>query len=184
LKEETVKAHVKRWLQKRWKLSLADNASNVDYVVCRLQPKPPEFRWWIYYEAVECKGSESGKGETHRAIGQCLDYFISYGGIPTYLAVPEDYQQLKTLVRVIEYFHLPIGIIVVNVKGNIMMRKKAYGKKRYTRFVGSSETGYSAESFISAKTYFKTSSLEKKPFIAERAHAPLKNGENAGKESV
>ena len=84
---------------------------------------------------VECKKTND---DMDRAIGQCLRYYASIPerskelkGIPTYLAVPEDFQSLKELKYVIEFIDLPLGLLVVYYDGKVEELRKAIGKPAF-----------------------------------------------------
>jgi len=132
LKESIVRDYINKWLEKRWKRTLKEKTSNVDFLIWEspIWGLEPVFSlsWLVYLEQIECKGTNSG---VHRAVGQCMDYYFSNDCIPTYLAVPEDYKQLKTLEQLIKFFSLPIGILLVNNEGEISTKTEAKGKKRY-----------------------------------------------------
>lgn len=131
MEENTVKNHIKRWLESSWMRKAQvtyGGGQNVDLLVNEIRFLPWFDRPWIIdYEQVECKGTDSN---IHRAIGQCLDYYLAYRKIPTYLAVPQDYEQLGTLERIIGFFNLPIGILLVDNDGLISKRREAKGKTR------------------------------------------------------
>jgi len=130
--EPVVVDTIKRWLEEKWKNRArvdCGQGQNVDFLVSEILYLPWFNRPWIvHYEQVECKGTDSN---VHRAIGQCLDYFWSYGRIPTYLAVPENFLQYETLERIIKYFKLPIGILSVNGDRVVSLRMTAPGKTRW-----------------------------------------------------
>lgn len=130
LKELIVKNYVKKWLEERWKkpVHIIHDGADVDFLVWQLHLAPSFYLWLTHFEAMECKGTKSN---VHRAIGQCLHYYWSYGRIPTYLAVPNDYKKLETLERVLKFFDLPIGILLVDSNGEVLAKMEAKGKKRY-----------------------------------------------------
>ena len=131
MREQIVREHIKKWLEKRWKQAVREDEKYVDYRLVELYPRErisPDETWLVNIEAVECKGTGSG---VHRAIGQCLDYYMEYGCIPLYLAVPADYTKLSSLDRIMGFYDLPLGILTVNEEGEISVRRKAVGKKRY-----------------------------------------------------
>jgi len=83
--------------------------------------------YFTYHMQIECKGTYSNH---HRAIGQCLEYFIKLKGIPTYLAFPRDYSRLEIVEKIIAHFNLPIGIMLVSENGAIDIKRIAQGKER------------------------------------------------------
>ena len=60
-------------------------------------------------------------------------YFLLYGRIPTYLAIPEDYKYLRIIEEMLDYFKLPIGILIVSNKGEVLTKRKAKGKIRWCK---------------------------------------------------
>ena len=126
MKESTVKDLIIEWLEARWRKSIVHNELGVDFLV--FQWSPTIFPTWIMgLEQIECKGTNS---DVHRAIGQSLDYYFNSDCIPTYLAVPEDYKQLKILEQIMGFFSLPIGILLVDSQGKISVKREAKGKTR------------------------------------------------------
>jgi len=99
--------------------------------------------WLIYYEQIECNGTYSN---FQRAIGQCLYHFLLYGRIPIYLAVPDDYQHLQIIEKILDYFKLPIGILTVNNKGEILTKRETKGKIRWLKLYPSKEGALTAKS--------------------------------------
>ena len=114
------------------------DGTDVDFLVQQFHLEPNFYLWMTYFEMIECKGTKSN---VHRAIGQCLDYYWSYGRIPTFLAVPNDYKKLETLERVLKFFDLPIGILLVDRDGKVLVKLEAKGKKRYFKLFRN-EKGY------------------------------------------
>jgi hypothetical protein len=60
----------------------------------------------------------------YRAIGQALYYFVKSREIPTFIAAPNDSNDLAELVKIIDFFKLPIGIITVNPNNAHIVRGK------------------------------------------------------------
>lgn len=147
MRESDVKGFIKRWLKQR-KMPFHEGVL-VDFLLSEIYPPhktPNTLRWWITLEQIECKGTYSN---FHRAIGQCLDYFLFYGRIPTYLAVPDDYKYLRHIEKILDYFKLPIGILVVNNRGEILTKRKAKGKIIWKKLVKNKEGGFTTKSIYS-----------------------------------
>jgi hypothetical protein len=106
-----------------------------------ITPVTPD--WLIYYEQIECNGTYSN---FQRAIGQCLYHFLLYGRIPIYPAVPDDYQHLQIIEKILDYFKLPIGILTVNNKGEILTKRETKGKIRWLKLYPSKEGALTAKS--------------------------------------
>ncbi|MDH5733152.1 MAG: hypothetical protein OEY88_05135 [Candidatus Bathyarchaeota archaeon] len=152
MKEAIVKGHVEKWLKKRWRPMMPVPNGNIDFIVSVYYPRI-SCRWIANFEAVECKGTTSN---VHRAIGQCLHYYIIYGCIPTYLAVPENYKQLKTLRRTAKFFNLPIGILLINSNGEISIERKPNGKARHFRLLKNEKGDLTNERDSDYKLHFSS----------------------------
>mgnify|MGYP001061004867 CR=1 FL=1 len=121
MKESEVVGYIKRWLHEKNKSILIDGTSGryagPDFVVgaggSMNDQKPTEH--------IECKGEDS---DIYKPIGQCL-YYCWVGKIPTYLAIPQNLPFIKELVGIIDYFNLPIGLLLVDEGGTVSTKKKA-----------------------------------------------------------
>lgn len=81
---------------------------------------------------VECKGTQKDSSSalewTDASIGQALRYFVKNGKsgqIPTYLGLPYDFYNLKTLVSIVENLNLPLGLLIVAADGKVEMVRQA-----------------------------------------------------------
>jgi hypothetical protein len=130
LKELDVEECVRKWLEKRWKRKIDEHSPwGVDFLIHKTSVFE---RSCIMYEQIECKGTKSN---VHRAIGQCLDYYRIHGCIRTYIAIPKDYKQTETLEKILGFFSLPIGILLINNEGTVSLKRKASGKIRYFKLL-------------------------------------------------
>jgi hypothetical protein len=80
---------------------------------------------YCFHRQVECKGT---KNPVHEAIGKCLKYYTEWDGLLTYLAVPEDYKELRKLEVILEFMNLPIGVYIVHDNRKVEVKKEAKGK--------------------------------------------------------
>jgi hypothetical protein len=78
------------------------------------------------YLLVECKKT---KDDIERALGQCLHYYTIFGGLFTYLAVPDDFSKLGELQEIVSFVKLPIGLLLVRQDGGIETMKEAEGRE-------------------------------------------------------
>lgn len=121
LKESEVVDHVRRWLHENDKSILVDGTSGryagPDFVVreggSENNQKPTE--------QIECKGEDS---DIYKPIGQCL-YYRWDGKTPTYLAIPQNLPFIKDLTEIIDYFNLPIGLLLLDDEGTVSIKKRA-----------------------------------------------------------
>jgi hypothetical protein len=121
LKEAEVVDHVKRWVHENNKSILFDGTSGrytgIDFIIgsdgAQNRQEPTE--------QIECKGEGS---DIYKPIGQCL-YYRLYGKIPTYLAIPQNLPYIKELIEIVDYFNLPIGLLLLSDKGTVSIKKKA-----------------------------------------------------------
>jgi hypothetical protein len=121
LNEPTVVNHIRKWLQETGRSYEED--VGVDFLIREHASND----WLIDLEEIECKGTNS---DFHRALGQCLDYYFFYDCIPTYLAIPKDYRQLEFLKQIIDFFKLPIGILLLDDTGKVTKEMETRGKTR------------------------------------------------------
>jgi hypothetical protein len=150
LKEEIVTHYVKKWLQEHKQPILYENQKlGIDFLIGNFLLVT---HWAIYFCQIECKGTKS---DIDRAVGQCLRYHHIYDSIPTYLAIPKDYRQLRDLQEVVEFFELPIGILLVDNEGKVTLKRKAKGKRRIYKFY-QNEIGHLVNRVIHPKLHFKT----------------------------
>jgi len=121
LRESEVANHIRRWLHENNKSILSDGTggryTGVDFVVGAGSPKNNQEPT----ELIECKGEGS---DLYKLIGQCLSYRLS-AKIPTYLAIPENLPFTRKLVEIIDYFNLPIGLLLLDDDGTVSVKKKA-----------------------------------------------------------
>ena len=133
--DEVVKI-VEKWLKKRYPPPIEVSAgAEVDLIVNTFQRFWEEGKLIIKtHLQVECKRTDD-----HRdvAIGQCLRYYTDRKGLFTYLAVPEDYKQLKELEDILEFVNLPIGLLLAYYNGEVKVKREAKGEERsYTQKIG------------------------------------------------
>jgi hypothetical protein len=121
LKESEVANYVRIWLHENNKSILADGTNGritgVDFVVGIGVPKDDQKPT----ELIECKGEDS---DMYKPIGQCLSYRLR-GKIPTYLAIPQNLPFIKELIEIIDYFDLPIGLLLLDDEGKVSVKKRA-----------------------------------------------------------
>jgi hypothetical protein len=121
LKESEVADHVRRWLHDNNKSILFDGTSGrctgVDFVVGPGNPQNSQKP----AEQIECKGEGS---DIYKPIGQCLCYRWE-GRVPTYLAIPQNLPFIEELNEIIDYFNLPIGLLLLDDEGTVSIKKRA-----------------------------------------------------------
>jgi len=124
MKHKQVLTAVKTWIEKQYPHRLVSTREFVDLIVTTQEHTGEMFMVNTYLQ-VECKKTDD---DMDKAIGQCLRYYTSSQGAPTYLAVPEDYTELKETQRVLEFPNLPIGLLLVHYNSEVMVLREARGK--------------------------------------------------------
>jgi hypothetical protein len=121
LKESEVVDHIRRWLHESNKPILFDGTggryTGVDSIVEAGDPQNSQEPT----EQIECKGEGS---DIYKSIGQCL-YYRFCRKIPTYLAIPQNLPYMKELIEIIDYFNLPIGLLLLGDGGTGSVKKTA-----------------------------------------------------------
>ena len=77
-----------------------------------------------------CINCDPQLAEHFSSLGQCLDYCVESGFVPTYLAVPYDDKNIERLERMINSSNLPIGLLTVNQKGEVKVRLKPHSPEK------------------------------------------------------
>lgn len=131
--EEAVIIHVVKWLEEVYKslqnVEVRKGSPNLgpDIFVESFSsiPVDPEKDTYTIHALIECKGSDA---DLDRALGQSLGYYVLFGNVPTYLAVPRNHFRFNYLKEVIETLDLPLGLIQVEENGEINKVKEARGE--------------------------------------------------------
>lgn len=122
--EEVVIIHVMKWLEEAHKSlkNVQVNKGNPnlgpDIFVESFSniPVDPEKDTYTIHALIECKGSDA---DLDRALGQSLGYYVLFGKVPTYLAVPRNHFRFTFLKEIIETLDLPLGLIQVDENGEV-----------------------------------------------------------------
>lgn len=71
--------------------------------------------------AVECKGHPAMRFKAHRAIGQCLEYKrgTAFDKVSCFIAIPRHFIYNNVILKTLEYYKLPIGLLTVDDNGEI-----------------------------------------------------------------
>jgi len=119
LKEQRVKEIIHDWLKSQYpEKAVWRQSSGADISIFAVAH--PHNRWEAYHTiAVECKGTAASNAKLDRAVGQSLRYYMQCNKPPAFLAVPHDYEKIKELRRIMGFYDLPIGLLIVHDDGKV-----------------------------------------------------------------
>jgi len=124
MEEEFVKDKVKNWLSRSHEMVFSTGGPDVQAENMEFNLDKPQI---IFRKSVqvECKGTDA---DVDKALGQTLRYAFKSPSSQTYLALPEDYENLEVLHQMLNAFNLAIGLLLVKYDGTVEVKKK-WGKR-------------------------------------------------------
>lgn len=128
MKESEVEDSVYDWLRKKHpNESVRKQKSGADLAIFKVMT--PSGQWEVHHTIhVECKRTEASNAKLDRSVGQALRYYMENKRSPTFLAIQHDYQKMKELKEILEFYDPPIGLLAVHDDSRVETVRNSKGQ--------------------------------------------------------